>query len=259
MDDRQNMMEDTKFRMSLDDLEAICVVAATRCRAFFNSPLMADVAGAVSDALDGGGECSPGFLRYTKYVGANQSLSGLFSEPSTRMVVHDLYLMSNDNIVNLRRFLDHTDDAHVIAGGELLNNNGGFSEICEKNKWVSEVIGGLDFKYITTHVYNELTYGLEDIIAEACKIRRKVWQVGSPWLHGYDPDGINKIRRRMDGEARTRARDIGLFDGSMKSARLLTLAYARGMHVNGDLVSKRSLYWALRMTRDTRNQVEQHY
>lgn len=248
MDDRQKIMTASEFSMDLDDLMAICVVAATGCRAFFNSPLMADVAGAVSDAVEGS-EWGTGACTYTKYVGVGQRLNRIPYVPRVRVVVHDMYCLPSDNLVDLRLLLDVNEEAHVIVGGDVCNNLGTMDEIIKKNNWAHMVLGKVDFNYTHAHL-NGMKMSLHEIISKAYDMKSRIESVGSPWLPGYDPATIGEIKARMHSDAVIRAKELNLFDGSMRSAKVLTLAYAKAMY-SGCFINRNAIQWVLRETQNT--------
>lgn len=242
MDDTQNIIRNTEFSMDLEDLMAICVVAATGCRAFFNSPLMADVAGAVADALEGK-EWGTGSCAYTKYVGVGQCLNMIPRLPGTRVVVHDMYCLSSSNLVDLRLLLDICEDTHVIIGGDVCNNLGTFDEIVEKNKWAQRVFGGVDFNYTNAHL-NGMRMSLYEIMSKAYDMKSRIESVGSPWFPGYDPATLSEVKARMHSDAVIRAEELNLFDGTMRSAKVLTLAYAKAMY-SGSYINRNIIQWVV--------------
>lgn len=219
---------DELFELGGSDVATVCVVAATGCNAMFASPLLAQIAGVVSEIADGGPDA-----KLPKYVGKGQGMTEIPPCLGKRVVVHDVLDLSMDDMVRLKYMMLFESGTQFIVGAPTVTEqlSGDYPESERRWSELKDMYRAADIVYDPTSY--KMPCGIEYMVDRTMEIKEKMAELvgGSPWDSGYDLDSVLKYDSPMviKGDGRDRARRLGLFERTRDNAKTLALVFANAV------------------------------
>lgn len=215
---------DGLYELGGSDVATVCVVAATGCNAVFTSPLLAQIAGVVSEIADGGADA-----KTPKYVGKEQGLTDIPPCFGKRVVVNDALDLSVDDMVRLKYMMLLESGTQFIVGAPTVTEQlcGDIPETERRWSELKEMYRAADIVYDPTSW--KLPCGIEFMVDKTLDIKKELALFGgSPWAPGYSLKSIRMFDSHsvLKNKGREMARRLGLFERTLGNAKTLALAFA---------------------------------